>query len=214
MDHILIDPVQLKLLCLQIIDEPDRVIDPGQRLNNGNAFCLIRFRLFMLVGDIREENIIKTFVYLGFHIMAEIVDPPDPAVFISDAVFDKIHVEAAFIRLLFDGGGNSFIIVRMDHSPEGKAGQSLKFIQRFAAEYAEDSLIGIKQFLRFIGFVDKETARHMFAELFDHRKAFLIQNEIFAEHRIHPPLSVILPLYYNQNCRFNKTNLSEEISDQ
>ena len=184
MDHLFVDAVQLKLLGFDVPDEPDRVVDPGQGLDDGGAQDLVGFRLPAAVGDIRDEHIIETLVNVGRHIMAVVVDPARLAVPAEDAVFHMVLVIQTFNRLPLDRGGDGFVVLRVDHPPEAKAGQSPEVLQAVTAEDLEDRLVGIQQFLALVGLVNEEAAGHMLAQLFDDRKALLIQDKISAEHRI------------------------------
>ena len=100
--------------------------------------------------------------------MAVILDPADFSVFADDPVFHEIQISLTFLYLIGDRGRDLLVIIRMYHAAESKAGQFLEFFQAAASEQVNDSLVGIQQFSFFIGLIDKESARHVVAELLDH----------------------------------------------
>ena len=93
------NPEQFKLLRIQIIDDPYRVIHPGKGCDDGRVQRSGGFILFMPVGDIREKHVIQAMINIGLHIMSVVIHPPDRPVFADDAVFHMIEIRFAFPAL-------------------------------------------------------------------------------------------------------------------
>ena len=180
--HVLVDPVQLELLGLDVADQPHRVIDAGQRLDDGGTHGLVGFRPLPLFGDVRYEHVEQAVVDLGLHVVAVVVDPANAAVSADDAVLLVVLIRPVFADLAVDGGHDPLVIRRVHHAPEGEAGQRLEFLQGVAAEQLKHRLVGVQQFLARIRPVDEEAAGQVFAKLLDDRKALLVQYKVLAEH--------------------------------
>ena len=83
---------------------------------------------------------------------------------------------------MVNGGGDTVVIFRMQHAPEGIAGQLFEILQVVTSEDVDNGFVDIKQFLFTFCLIDEESAGHLAAELFHDRQRFFVQKEFFSEH--------------------------------
>ena len=92
--------------------------------------------------------------------MAVALDPPGLAVPADDPVF-HVHI-AGYVPVCSGrepGAGNDpFPILRVDHAPEGDAGQLSELLLAAAAEDGTDGFVDIQQLLAPVGPADEEAA--------------------------------------------------------
>ena len=118
--------------------------------------------------------------------MAVIIHPAHRAVLADDPVFGVIHLFLAVPDLLIDGRRDLFVIQRMEHAPEGVAGEPFEILQIVAAENVEHSFVGVQQFLRLLGAVDKKSPGHMLSDLPNDGNVLFVQLKIFFRHSVPP----------------------------
>ena len=144
----------------------------------------VGFLLLLFFRDIGNENVIDPTVGLGLGEMAVIINPTDRAVLTDDAVLRIIHLFITGLDLLVDRVHDFLMIIRVQHAPEGVAGQLFKILQSVAAKDAEDGFVGIEKLLRLLRPVDEEAAGHVPADLLNDRNTLLIKLKMPAEHAV------------------------------
>ena len=127
-----------------------------------------------ILRNIRDKDNMYATIGFCFCIMAEIIHPANSSILANDPILHKVHPVRVGFYLLSNVRRNPLIIFRVNQALKRKSGVCFEVFQICTAVYVEYGFVRIDQCLRSLRQINKESAGHMTADLFNNREGLLI----------------------------------------
>ena len=158
---LLVDDLQLGVVGLQLLCPPAVLLQQGVPL---------RRQPQPFLGGVPHKDVEHIPHRLAADKVPVVLQPADLSVPADYPVLHIVQIVLTVGNLLPDAPLHLLQVLRVDHPPEGIAGQSAELLPAGAAEYPQQRGVGVEDLLLPAGPVDEEAAGHFVDDLHDVRK--------------------------------------------